>query len=121
MTRDELQKIIRICMDTESEKNGKWMLEIAEAYIDGEILQDKVAAEAWLAKAIMLEDATSILAMGILCREILGKEEVLSDEDYKDIYLEYQMAGTKGKKELEELLSLSTDAQRERVVNSLHI
>ena len=108
-------------MDTDSEEKGKWMLEIATAYIKGEIIQDKVAAEAWLTKAIALEDATSILAMGMLCHEILGKEDVLSDEDYKDIYLEYKMAGANRKKELEQLLSLGTDAQRVRVANSLHV
>ena len=121
MTRDKLQEKIKICTDTNTDQNGKWMLEIAEAYIKGDILQDKVAAEAWLEKVIALEDDTSVVAMGILSREILGKEEVLSDADYKDIYIEYQMADEKRKKELEGLLSLGTDVQKQRVVNSLHV
>ncbi len=107
-------------MEMKPEKDGKQMLEIAEAYIRGDVIQDKVAAEAWLERVIALEDTTSVLAMGILGREILGKA-VLSDADYRDICREYQTADANRRRELEQLLSFGTREQRDMLVNSLQL
>lgn len=100
MTKKEFQKKI-----DKSEKSSKEMREIGEAYIEGEVLKDLVAAEGWLMKVIEGEDQIeAAYAMRRIAVDILGKETVISNEDYLEIKKELEHADGKMKEELEALL-----------------
>lgn len=108
MTREELQKMIN-----QSDKHARQMREIGQCYLRGDVLKDEVAAEGWLMKAIDSEDREeALIAMEILIKEILKKEQVLSDGDYLQMKKEYATAKGEKKKELELLLSFATDKQK---------
>lgn len=93
MTRGEMQKLIDI-----SEKTPEEMRIIAESYLSGDILRDKVAAEAWFNKVIETGDNdSSILAMLQLAGKIWGKEMIVSEKDYEDM----KKDGEKGRRYLE--------------------
>lgn len=89
------------------------MLAVAKAYLIGQVLRDMVAAEAWLMRVIEMEDAqTASEAMGLLAREILGRTEVLSDQDYLDILARVETASDSERQELLALLELGTQRQK---------
>lgn len=120
MTQQELQRKIDRCIAGNT--NAELMLEIAQAYIKGDVIQDKIAAEGWLMRVIDLEEASlSTLAMAYLVRDVLELDQVLSDEDYRDVCEEYRTAAEKRKKELELLLEFGTEEQKRKYANSLHI
>ncbi len=108
MTREELQKMI-----DQPDKEAKQMREIGQSYLNGDVLKDMVAAESWLMKAIETEDREEAsIAMAIYVKEILKKEQILSDEDYIQIKEEYQLATGEKKDELETLLNFATLKQK---------
>lgn len=89
------------------------MISVAEAYLDGEVLRDPIAAEAWLMRAIETEDPLEApKAMAVLAARILKKEEVLSDSDYQDILRCVQTADNQERKALLGLLELGSDRQK---------
>lgn len=91
----------------------KAMLTIARGYLDGAVLRDKVAAEAWLMRAIEAEDPLeSPKAMALLASEILGKGEILSDLDYLDIRRRSQAAVGQEREALLGLLELGSERQK---------
>lgn len=100
MTKEEFQKKI-----DKPAKSSKDMREIGEAYISGEVLRDPVAAEGWLMKVIEGEDQVeAAYAMKRLAVDLLGKETVISHEDYLEIKKDLEHADEKMKQELEALL-----------------
>jgi len=108
VTRDELQKMIE-----QAERRPEYMRRIGEAYIRGDVLKDEVAAESWLMKAIETEDTKEAsLAMELYVKEILKKEQILSDKDYLQIKEEYESAAGEKKAELEILLNFATLKQK---------
>lgn len=108
LTREELQKMINQAND-----RPEYMRRIGESYLRGDVLKDKVAAESWLIKAIKTEDAKEApIAMAIYVKEILEKEQILSDEDYIQIKEEYELATGEKKAELEILLNFATLKQK---------
>lgn len=89
------------------------MIAVAEAYLDGEVLHDPVAAEAWLMRAIETEDPVQApKAMAVLAARILKKEEVLSDSDYQDIRRQAQAAVGQDRDALLGLLELGSERQK---------
>lgn len=107
MDKDTLQQLIEHCDDPNT------MITIAEAYIDGIILRDPLAAEAWLMRAINTENPLAApKAMGILAVKLLGKTTVLSEADYLDIRHRLNTACNAEQDELLALLKLATDAQK---------
>ena len=81
MTREEMQTLIDV-----AEKTPKEMRIIGESYLNGDVLKDKVAAEAWLNKVIETGDnVDSMMAMMLLAKKILGKENVILENDYEDM------------------------------------
>lgn len=91
----------------------KTMLAIAKGYLDGAVLRDTVAAEAWLMRAIEAEDPLeSPKAMAVLASEILGKGEILSDQDYLDIRRRTQTAVGQERETLLGLLELGSERQK---------
>lgn len=110
LTREKLQKMI-----DQSDKQARQMIEIGQSYLRGDVLKDEVAAEGWLMKAIDTEDREEApIAMEILIKEILKREQVLSDGDYLQMRKEYEVAEGEKKKELELFLSFATDKQKGR-------
>ena len=108
VTRDELQKMIE-----QADRRPEYMRRIGESYIRGDVLKDEVAAESWLMKAIETEDAKeALLAMELYVKEILKKEQVLSDKDYIKIKEEYESATGEKRAELEILLDFATLKQK---------
>ena len=108
VTRDELQKMIE-----QADRRPEYMRRIGESYIRGDVLKDEVAAESWLMKAIETEDAKeALLAMELYVKEILKKEQVLSDKDYIKIKEEYESATGEKRAELETLLDFATLKQK---------
>lgn len=106
MTKNELQKLI----DYEG-KNPADMRKIGVSYLKGDVLRDHVAAEGWLMKVIEAEDEVeSVLAMELIARELLGKEQVISDQDYVAMKRELEKSGKN--KQLELLMSFATENQR---------
>lgn len=94
-------------------KSAAAMICVAEAYLDGEVLRDPVAAEAWLMRAIETEDPLEApKAMAVLAARILKKEEVLSDLDYQDILGRVQTADTQERETLLALLALGSRRQK---------
>ena len=91
----------------------KAMLAIAQGYLNGTVLRDKVAAEAWLMRAIEAEDPLeSPKAMALLATRILGKGEILSDQDYLDICRRSRTAVGQERKALLGLLELGSERQK---------
>lgn len=101
------------------------MIAVAEGYLDGEVLRDPVAAEAWLMRAIETEDPVQApKAMAVLAARILKKEEVLSDSDYQDIRRRFQTAAGQEREALLALLALGSQRQKNTAEcndNKLHI
>ena len=86
ITNEELQKLIDIL-----EKTPEEMRIIGESYLKGDVLDDKVAAEAWLNKVIETGDnEDSFLAMQLLAREIWRKQNVISIRDYEDMKKDFE-------------------------------
>lgn len=109
MTGEELQKMI-----DQTDKKAKEMRKIGQSYLRGDVLKDEVAAEGWLMKAIETEDRKEAsIAMAIYVKEILKKEQILSNEDYIQIKEECQLATGEKKDELETLLNFATLKQKE--------
>lgn len=101
METEKLQKRIDGCTDAQD------MLAIARAYLSGNPVYDPVAAEAWLNKAIQTGDPVyAPQAMGLLAREILGKEQIFPDSEMEELRRRMEIAQGEEKQELEELLSL---------------
>lgn len=89
------------------------MIEIALAYLDGAVLRDAVAAEAWLNRAIETEEPIhSARAMGILVTRVMGREQVYSDEEYLELRRRAEAAVESEKAELDALLSFATEKQK---------
>lgn len=85
---------------------------VAQAYLDGAVLRDTVAAEAWLMCAIEMEDPLeSTRAMGILAERILGKEP-LSEQDCRDIRVDAETARGREREALLALLELASQGQK---------
>ena len=108
MTKEKMQERL-----DKKEKSPWEMREIAEAYLRGDVLKDMVAAEGWLMKVIETEDTKEApCAMALIARNILGKEQVFSDEDYLKMKEDLKTAKVDERKELEELLSFATVKQK---------
>lgn len=89
------------------------MIAVAEGYLDGEVLRDPVAAEAWLMRAIETEDPVQApKAMAVLAARILKKAEVLSDSDYQDIRRQARTAAGQERDALLGLLALGSRRQK---------
>ncbi len=83
------------------------MTDIAEAYLNGAVLRDAVAAEAWLMKAIEAEDPMeSPRAMAVLAKSILHRP-MLTRQDAEDIRRRAQTAQGEQRRQLLELLELN--------------
>lgn len=125
MTIKELQEKI----DTAG-KDPQRNLEVAQSYLEGTVLRDPVAAEAWLQRVLELDEGESleaVEAMRLLGTEVWKKETVLTDADYEQIFQELQtmqqaaqfpdiqLQNTQGnrKEYLEKLEKLGTQEQRE--------
>ena len=94
-------------------KSAAAMISVAQAYLDGEVLHDPVAAEAWLMRAIETEDFLEApKAMSILAGRILKKKEILSDSDYQDILSRLQTADDQEREALLALLKLGSQRQK---------
>lgn len=90
------------------------MIAVAQGYLDGAVLRDTVAAEAWLLRAIDREEPPdSARAMALLVRRILGVAEPLSDADYLAIRRRLPSAVGREREELEELLRLGSRRQQD--------
>ena len=88
MTREQLQKLI-----DKTNLTAKEMRFIGEAYLRGDVIKDKVAAEGWLMKVVEREEPIeSALAMLLIGKEILGVEQVISEKDYEDMKIELEMS-----------------------------
>lgn len=98
--KDKLQELI-----DKMEKTPEEMRIIAESYLDGEVLKDYVAAEAWLKKVIDSGDnKDSVLAMLLLAKEILKVEEPVSEKDYQAMCEELQICQGEEKERVQEIL-----------------
>ncbi len=88
------------------------MTAIAEAYLDGAVLRDTVAAEAWLMKAIEAEDpAESPRAMAVLAKSILHRP-MLTQEDAEDIRRRAETATGAQRQPLLDLLDLNDETEK---------
>lgn len=91
----------------------KTMLAIAEGYLEGAVLRDTVAAEAWLMRAVEAEDPLeSPRAMAMLASRILGKEEVFPDSEYLSLRRRAETAVGQERISLLALLELGSDRQK---------
>ena len=87
---------------------------VAQAYLDGAVLRDLVAAEAWLMRAIEMEDTLeSPRAMGILAERILHREP-LSEQDCRDIRADAETAQGQEREALLALLELASPKQEKQ-------
>ena len=101
MKTAELQRLIDGCAAPAD------MTAIARSYLEGTVIRDMVAAEAWLMKAIAADDPVhSPLAMGILTREILGKDRVIPEQEIPVLRSRLKNAVGREREELEALLKL---------------
>jgi len=101
-----MQALIDTC-DTPAD-----MIGIAQAYLNGAVLRDKVAAEAWLMKAIEAEDpAESPRAMAVLARSILHRP-MLTREDAEDIRRQARTAQGEQRQQLLDLLALNEETEK---------
>lgn len=86
MVKEEIQREI-----DKSEKTPEEMRRIAESYLNGDVLRDNVAAEAWLNKVIATGDhKDSMIAMILLAKKILGKKKAVSEKDLKELRKDYE-------------------------------
>lgn len=100
----------------------KAMLTIARGYLDGTVLRDKVAAEAWLMRAIEAEDPLeSPKAMALLASRVLGKGEILSDQDYLDIRRRSRTAVGQEREVLLSLLELGSERQKNALSGEMQL
>lgn len=107
MTREELQAKI-----DKEHQDAKNMRKIGESYLRGDVIHDMVAAEAWLMKVIEQEDGKEApIAMALIARNIMGKQEVFSDADYLDMKQRLAMAEGAEREELEKILSFASEHQ----------
>lgn len=103
MTKEELQE--RIDRNNTSPEN---MRRIAESYLKGDVVRDLVAAEAWLMKVIEQEDMEeSPLAMALLIKEVMGREQVMTEQEYLEIKKDIETAEGLEKERLENLLEIA--------------
>ncbi len=87
------------------------MTAIAKAYLNGAVLRDTVAAEAWLMKAIEAGDPLeSPRAMAVLAQSILHRP-MLTLEDAEDIRRRAQTAQGEQRRQLLELLKLNDEIE----------
>ena len=94
-----LQKLI-----DEADGNQKAMLEIGKWYLEGVVVKDWTAAEAWLTRAMeMEENVLSVQAMELFIRTIEGKAQILTDEDYIEIKRRLSSAPVQEREYLQEL------------------
>ena len=101
MDKEKLQLLIDTAQTPEA-----W-LSIAKAYMDGSVLRDPVAAEAWAYKALEGDDSmVAADAMAFIARRILMKDKILEDADLADIYARLQKAEGEEKSFLQRLLQL---------------
>lgn len=85
------------------------MIGIAQAYLNGAVLRDTVAAEAWLMKAIGAEDPVeSPRAMAVLAKSIL-RRPMLTREDAEDIRRRAETAQGEQRQQLLDLLALNDE------------
>lgn len=81
-------------MINHSDNDQKQMLEIGKSYLNGVVLRDLTAAEAWLTKAMhMEENALAVQAMELIGHHIAGREQILTDEDYQLILGQFSDPG----------------------------
>lgn len=114
MKKEELQKMIK-----QKDHSPERMRKIGESYLEGDVLWDPVAAEAWLLLAIEQgESEDAIYAMEMIARAIYSQEKVISDKDYLDIFLEWKDAGPERKNYLEKMLKLGTADQKRMIGKS---
>jgi len=107
MNKETLQTLI------DGQPSPEAMTAIARAYLDGSVLRDPVAAEAWLMRAIAAEDpAVSARAMGMLAALLPGSPPPLTDRDYLDIRDRAKTARGQERTALLELLKLATPEQK---------
>lgn len=106
MNISTMQAMIDTC-DSPADMTG-----IAEAYLNGAVLRDTVAAEAWLMKAIEAEDpAASPRAMAVLARSILHRP-LLTREDAEDIRRQAETAQGEQRQQLLDLLALNSETEK---------
>lgn len=87
------------------------MIGIAQAYLNGAVLRDTVAAEAWLMKAIEAEDPVeSPRAMAVLAKSIL-RRPMLTREDAEDIRRRAETAQGEQRQQLLDLLALNDETE----------
>ena len=102
MDKEKLQLLIDTAQTPEA-----W-LSIAKAYMDGSVLRDPVAAEAWAYKALENGDsAVSADVMAFIAHRILRKEKILEDADLADIYARLPESEEEEKDFLQRLLRLT--------------
>ncbi len=108
MTIEELQERIN-----QKDKSAEEMRKIGESYLRGDVLKDLVAAEGWLQRVVESEDSIEApIAMALIAKELLGKEQILSDADFLAIKREWEVSEGENRKELETLLGLATEKQK---------
>jgi len=105
MNLSTMQEMIDSCA-TPADMTG-----IAEAYLEGTVLRDAVAAEAWLMKAIEAEDPVeSPRAMAVLAKSILHRP-MLTREDAEDIRRRAETAQGEQRQQLLALLALNEETE----------
>ena len=98
--KEELQNLI-----DKTDKTPGDMRRIAEAYLWGDVLKDKVAAEAWFSKVIEGGDnSDSMAAMILLAREIYGIINPVSEEDFLAMNNELEKSLGKEKENLKNMI-----------------
>lgn len=81
------------------------MLRVGISYLEGEVLCDAVAAEAWLWKAAQCGNRPEAAeAMALLGRRIWHREQIIPEEDCRQIRKEWERAEGEEKEYLEALL-----------------
>ena len=104
--------IIQMQQRIDAAQSAADSIAVAQAYLDGAVLRDMVAAEAWLMRAVEMEDPLeSTRAMGILAERILGKEP-LSEQDCRDIRADAETARGREREALLALLELASSGQK---------
>lgn len=100
-----------------SENHQRMMLEIGKWYLEGTVLKDFTAAEAWLTRAMnMEENALSVQAMELIGHRITGKVQILTDEDYRTIQKRLSDAPEEESEYLRALEKLGREERRKQSV-----
>ena len=98
-----------------SDNDQKQMLEIGKSYLNGVVLKDLTAAEAWLTKAMNVEEnALAVQAMELIGYHIAGREQILTDEDYQMILEKFSDPGEMDNEYLKALRNLGWDERLKR-------